>query len=139
MVGPPRGVHSLGFIDGFQWVDGSFCEQLATREPNDVDLVTFFVKPTNVDLRSLAVAHRQLLDPALTKGRYLCDVYFVELHGGIYANPGLVSYWYSLFSHRRDDLTWKGILQVPLTPADDPDATNALMLATNSLQIAVAP
>lgn len=34
-------VHSLGIVDGFQWLDGSFCERLIHREPNDIDLVTF--------------------------------------------------------------------------------------------------
>lgn len=23
-------LHALGFVDGFQWLDGSFCEQLAS-------------------------------------------------------------------------------------------------------------
>ena len=50
-----------------------------------------------------------------------------------------MSYWYSLFSHRRDDLTWKGILQVPLAPTNDADAINALTLATTTLPIPVAP
>jgi len=50
-----------------------------------------------------------------------------------------VSYWYSPFSHRRDDLTWKGILQVPLAPTNDADAINALTLATTTLPIPVAP
>jgi hypothetical protein len=71
--------------------------------------------------------------------QYLCDAYFVELHDGMFAEPAVVSYWYSLFSHRRDDLTWKGILQVPLAPTNDADAINALTLATTTLSIPVAP
>lgn len=39
--------------------------------------------------------------------QYLCDAYFVQLHDGKFAEPGVVNYWYSLFSHRRDGLTWK--------------------------------
>ena len=50
-----------------------------------------------------------------------------------------MSYWYSLFSHRRDDLTWKGILQVPLDPTSDAEATNALALATTTLSVPVLP
>ena len=44
-----------------------------------------------------------------------------------------MSYWYSLFSHRRHDLAWKGILQVPLTPMDDADANDALIQAASVL------
>jgi hypothetical protein len=132
-------LHALGFVDGFQWLDGSFCEQLATREPNDADLVTFFVKPTNVDLLSLVASHSQLFIPRLAKQHYHCDVYFVELHGGGYADPALVSYWFSLFSHRRADLTRKGIRQVPLAPIGDAAALHALTLATATLPIPAAP
>ena len=71
--------------------------------------------------------------------QYLCDAYFVQLHDGKFAESGVVSYWYSLFSHRRDDLTWKGMLQVPLAPTNDADAINALTLATTTLPIPVAP
>lgn len=133
------GLHALGFLDGFQWVDGSFCEQLATREPNDVDLVTFYVKPTGVDLAALVASQPELFSPRLAKPRYLCDVYFVELHGGGHADPALVTYWYSLFSHRRADLTWKGILQVPLAPTHDTHALDILTLATAKLPIPAGP
>ena len=132
-------VHSLGLVDGFQWLDGSFCERLPHREPNDVDLVTFFVRPPGADLRSLIAANRAIFVSRLTKKRYLCDAYFVELHDGGFAEPGVVTYWYSLFSHRRDDLTWKGILQVSLAPINDADAINALTLATVRLPAPAAP
>jgi hypothetical protein len=46
-------LHSLGIVDGFQWLDGSFCEQLSSREPNDIDLVTFFSCSPNTDVRVL--------------------------------------------------------------------------------------
>lgn len=132
-------LHALGFIEGFQWLDGSFCEQLTTREPNDIDLVTFFVRPADADLASLVPSRSQLFVPGLTKKQFLCDVYFVELHGGGYADPGLVSYWYSLFSHRRADLAWKGILQVPLAPTHDANALHTLTLATATLPIPAVP
>jgi len=135
-------LHALGFVDGFQWVDGSFCERLDTREPNDVDLVTFFVKPMHADLKALLANHRYLFDPTLTKSRYLCDVYFQELqelHGRRFADPRRVSYWYSLFSHRRDDFAWKGILEVSLAATHDPDAMNLLTAAPPPLPLPVAP
>ena len=68
-----------GFVAGFQWVNGSFCEQLAAREPNDVDLVTFLVPPPAADLKSVAARHPELFDPRQTKRHFLCDVYFLRL------------------------------------------------------------
>jgi hypothetical protein len=59
-LGHRAAVHSLGLTDGFQWLDGSFCERLIQREPNDVDLVTFFAKPPGVDLRALIAANRAI-------------------------------------------------------------------------------
>jgi len=56
-------------------------------------------------------------DAPLNKKRFKCDTYYIDL--GL-ASPYLVqdvSYWFSLFSHRRDGL-WKGMLRVPLQ-ADD--------------------
>ena len=132
-------LHALGFLQGFQWLNGSFCEQLVSREPNDIDLVTFFVRPSSADLRSLVARHRQVFDRTLTKNQYLCDAFFVELHGGRFADPRQVSYWYSLFSHRRNDLVWKGILEVPLEPTDDASAANDLVQATSSLTASAAP
>lgn len=38
-------LHELGVTSGFQWLDGSFMEQvelLESRSPNDIDVVTFF-------------------------------------------------------------------------------------------------
>ena len=37
-----------GFVSGFQWVDGSFLEDIeaeANRPPNDLDVVTFYLPP----------------------------------------------------------------------------------------------
>jgi hypothetical protein len=38
-----------------------------------------------------------------------------------------------LFSHRRDDLTWKGIVEVLLAPEHDRDAEHRLILATEAV------
>jgi len=84
-----------GFVAGFQWVNGSFCEQLAAREPNDVDLVTFLVPPPAADLKSVAARHPELFDPRQTKRHFLCDVYFLRLSPDGYTDPRRVSYFYS--------------------------------------------
>ena len=73
-------LHALGFSDGFQWLDGSFCGRLETREPNDVDLVTFYVKPAGADLTALAASRPELFVPRLARRRYLCDVPLAPTH-----------------------------------------------------------
>jgi hypothetical protein len=95
-------------------LDGSFCERLIHHEPNDVDLVTFFAKPPGVDLRALIAANRWMFSSKLTRMQHLCDAYFVQLHDGKFAEPGVVSYWYSLFSHRRDDSPGRVYSRYPL-------------------------
>jgi hypothetical protein len=42
---------NLGFTTGFQWLSGSFMEDietLETRHPQDVDLVTFYQRPAGI-------------------------------------------------------------------------------------------
>ena len=41
-------LHAAGVIVGFQWVDGSFVENIEAlegRQPNDVDVMTFYTVP----------------------------------------------------------------------------------------------
>jgi hypothetical protein len=50
-------LHAVGLIQGFQWLDGSFLEdveQLASRPPNDIDVVTFYHLPPDATQASIA-------------------------------------------------------------------------------------
>jgi hypothetical protein len=43
-------LHALGLLEGFQWIDGSFVEEievLEERDPNDIDVVTFYKLPSD--------------------------------------------------------------------------------------------
>src|SRR5690606_3212200 len=49
-------LHNLGLVTGFQWLDGSFLEEvelLEQRPPHDIDVVTFVEPPAEfaVDAR----------------------------------------------------------------------------------------
>lgn len=133
-------VHKLGIVAGYQWLDGSFCEDLthARREPNDIDIVTFAQPPLLTGdaaqsfLDRVAETRPDLTDPRQTKQRYLCDAYWVQLSDAD-ANAEVVHYWYGLFSHRRGDDTWKGMVQVPLDPSNDKNAERALKLAVRRI------
>lgn len=114
-------LHQTGLDSGFQWIDGSFLEHIEhteRRDPRDIDVVTFFRLPGGQTQEGLVRAHRELFDPRKTKEDFLVDGYFVHLHP---SSPRKLiqsaTYWYSLWSHRRDTL-WKGYLEVDLAPED---------------------
>jgi hypothetical protein len=122
-------IHSLGITTGFQWLDGSFLENVEVTEgrpPRDVDVVTFFEIPAGETEASLVARNPQLFDHAYVKGTYRVDSYWDVL--GIPMNSAViqrVSYWHSMWSHRRDGV-WKGFVQVDLDPAQDPLASRAI-------------
>jgi hypothetical protein len=125
-------LHSLGLEQGFQWLDGSFMEQVETlesRPPKDIDIVTFFKLPHGMDQNTLAAKHGNLFTPEETKAKYKVDAYpciLGEPTAGRHVKQ--IAYWYSMWSHRRNGI-WKGFLQVDLAPHGDPAACKALELA----------
>ena len=120
----------IGLSDGFQWLCGSFLEDieaLETRDPRDVDVVTFCHLPAatadDPAWRVFTTANINLLLWQLVKPVFRCDAYFVDLDTAPANVVNQAQYWFGLFSHRRDGL-WKGLLQIPLAVAqDDADAS----------------
>lgn len=115
-------LHELGICAGFQWLDGSFLEDVETlerRPPRDIDVVTFFYTPANP---SLLEADLMAIDHDNAKARFRVDAYFVELDE---LAPEMVvaqsAYWYSMWSHRRNQ-AWKGFLQIDLSDTGDEQA-----------------
>jgi hypothetical protein len=112
-------LHATGLIDGFQWLNGSFLEDVETlegRAPRDLDVVTFIHTPVDLELNDEAA---RLFDQAVAKERFRVDAHVVELD---YLTPRELTswsaYWYSLWSHRRNQV-WKGFLQIELAPDQD--------------------
>jgi len=124
-------LRALGFQRGFQWLDGSFIED---KEPNDLDVVTFLFRPVTMvqpaRLAALVGANAQLFDPAQAKARYMLDAQFVDLDASPEIVVNLTRYWVGLFSHRRVDGLWKGMLQVRLENAADDAAAKASLVPT---------
>lgn len=123
-------LHACGHVAGFQWLDGSFMEDVETidgRAPRDLDVVSFVLAPAPAAPQA---ADLEALDHDLAKQRYKVDGYFVELEA---IPPREVAhwaaYWYSLWAHRRNK-AWKGFLQVELRP--DEDAVASAWLAQNA-------
>ena len=125
-------LHELGIVSGFQWLDGSFLEQiklLESRHPRDMDVVTFFDMPTEENQRSLLQKAGQLFDQKHLKAIYSIDGYFRVLGQPVDAlQVQSIAYWYSMWSHRRDGL-WKGFVQVDLDSAQDADARAVLNIS----------
>jgi hypothetical protein len=114
-------LRDVGFGRGFQWLDGSFVEG---KDPRDLDIVTFLYRPPGFDsasaLGGLLGANLDLFDRAQVKATYSLDAFPVDLNGSPEGVVNAARYFLSLFSHRRGDDLWKGMLQVRLenTAAD---------------------
>ncbi|KYK45336.1 hypothetical protein A1D31_34875 [Bradyrhizobium liaoningense] len=119
-----------GYIDGLQFIDGSFVENVEVREsrdPGDIDVFSFLMRPAAYQQDpnlwasiGFAVWIGELMDRDKNKSRFLLDTYgiAVDQHGPLRLINETI-YWYSLFSHRRVTREWKGFVRVPLNPADD--------------------
>lgn len=119
-------LHTAGLTTGFQWIDGSFLEHIEvneSRDPNDLDVVTFFSLPVGstqqqVQARVPDAFPLTWAERAAFKTAFLVDPYFVSLGSRATLLVQQSAYWYSMWSHRRD-ATWKGYLQIDLDPQED--------------------
>lgn len=126
-----RELRSIGVVDGWQWMDGSFVEAVESirrRAPADIDLVTFSRVPGDViEKRRVVMANMNLFDRNQTKVLYMCDAFFVDLD----KKPELLvddsRYWFGLFSHQRDTALWKGMIKVPMQTQANDDVALALL------------
>jgi hypothetical protein len=117
-------LRGLGFVQGFQWLDGSFVENIEAREnraPNDIDLVTFAHPLTGMsktEINKMMAARPELFDQERCKKEFHCDTNLVNLTTVPEWLVTQARYWYGLYSHRRGDALWKGMLQLPLESDD---------------------
>lgn len=120
-------LYEIGCTKGFQWVNGSFCEdceQLRDRPPNDIDLVTF-LDLSEVDINNIDVD--LLTNNNHHKSQYNVDSYIMEV--GLAADPVYieqVTYWYGLWSHQKKTNIWKGFISIELSPEKDLEAMHIL-------------
>ena len=127
-----RAIHDIGIDTGFQWIDGSFTENvemLEGRDPRDVDVVTFFHVPAGETQASLLRKCPWLFDQAYVKHTYKVDSYW-DVLGTPTEERSVrqICYWYSMWSHRRTG-AWKGFVQIDLDGSQDPYAAQALTQA----------
>ena len=114
---------ALGIV-GFQWLGGSFVEDIETQEkraPKDIDVVTIAVVPGPRAIGKFIRSRRDLFNPVQSKMIYHVDHYLISLGSRGSIVLAEAKYWYALFSHRRDD-RWKGMLLTPLKEKSEDDA-----------------
>lgn len=121
-------LHHAGLVSGFQWLDGSFLEhveELESRAPRDIDVVTFYCLPAGRSQQDVLNTSPATFSHSTVKGSFKVDAYVVDLGIQPERLARWSAYWYSMWSHRRND-QWKGFLQVDLAPTHDSDAARAL-------------
>ena len=121
-------LHAVGLTSGFQWVNGSFLEHvemIESRAPNDVDVVTFFRLPGGESQVTVHAKAPDLFDHSRAKATYCVDAYVVGLGSPPEQLVERSAYWYSLWSHRRNQ-AWKGYIQLDLDSSDDATARGLL-------------
>jgi hypothetical protein len=117
-------LRGAGLADGFQWIDGSFTEDVESirrRPPADIDVVTFAALGDAAAQRALAARYPTLLNRAHIKATWRVDHYYMQTDPGS-IDEGFarrVSYWYSMWAHQRDTDRWKGFVSVRLQSTDD--------------------
>ena len=128
-----KDLRAAGCASGFQWLDGSFIEDLRSesREPADIDVVAFTHVPEPEE--DWVRAHPTLWDRARAKARYGLDLFFLNLDRA--SHPAFVkqaAYLQGLFSHRRVSEEWKGFVWVDF-PGDDKAARRRLTKLRTSI------
>ena len=123
-----------GLTTGFQWLDGSFLEDIETKEsrpPKDLDVVTVYWGYDLPFQVSLLASFPEVANPALSKANYSLDHYPFDAGYSPTLTLEQTRYWILLFSHNRLGV-WKGLLKLELnTPTEDATARQELLKATS--------
>ncbi len=118
-------LYTSNIREGFQWIDGSFLENiemLEERHPRDIDCVTFYTMPPDETEETLDLKYPKLFQHTYLKAQYSVDAYYVGLDETFdeYLLDN-ITYWYSIWSHNRD-FVWKGFVHIALDEEGDLEA-----------------
>lgn len=133
-----------GFETGFQWIGGSFVEDvegLEGRNPNDIDVVSFLRCPPAITdpLAIEAFFEGQMArhDRKLVKQNRLCDSFLVpfpprRFQWSLDAIATPIIHWMNLLGSHRKTLKWKGLIQIDFETTDDDRAARTALLQAAS-------
>jgi hypothetical protein len=139
-----RLLSNLGYISGYQYLNGSFSQDIEAQEsrpPKDIDVFSLLVRPEkykNDDKlwgsEGIDEWADEIVNLKKNKIRFFTDTYAISDDDfSLECVMRNVVYWYSLFSHTRNTKDWKGFVIVPLSSSDDEAAEG--MLETKRLQL----
>jgi hypothetical protein len=122
-------LRAVGITRGFQWLDGSFLEDVETREsraPRDLDVVTVFWGYDRAFQAAVSGTFPAFASNAVAKAQFQLDHFpFDADHSSVFTVQ-MTRYWIQLFCHNRDSV-WKGMLQIDVDTHDlDTAARQAL-------------
>lgn len=116
-------LRACGEVHGFQWIAGSFVEQIENsdhnrgpRSPHDIDIINFVSPQNEITKTKLA----EFMTAKLRRNydeQPLCDVRFLELtlEGDILAHEFRhLMYLCGFYCHQKRSERWKGVVQIPL-------------------------
>ncbi|MGE3643778.1 MAG: hypothetical protein AB7F96_07970 [Beijerinckiaceae bacterium] len=137
LIGYRALIASDDFVNGVQFVNGSFVEDIEAterRQPNDIDVFSILTPPAKyVSSPALWQStgsvfwQNEIINNAKNKTRFSVDCYALMLDVGNLGGFLRQSlYWYSLFSHKRTNHDWKDFVALPLNTADDQAALAAI-------------
>jgi len=113
----------------FQWLDGSFIEDIETREnrpPADLDVVTVYWGYDRPFLVNLLGTFPEFAKRTLARQTYALDHFPFDAGFSPELTLEQTRYWILLFSHNRLGI-WKGMLQLEVsTPVEDSAARQLL-------------
>jgi hypothetical protein len=135
-------LHATGIVAGFQWLDGSFLEDvemIRIAPPKDIDVTTFFYPPAEKTeselIKELVNDHSILLDKMAVKLKYHTDSFLIGLDpNNLEMCMQQSHYWYGVWSHQRDTFRWKGFIQIDLSPRVDALAITLLQKQKTALE-----
>lgn len=129
-------LYGAGYIRGFQFVDGSFVEDVETlqaRAPGDIDVFTVAQMPAHYlgNAQEWQASGKpewqRLMDFQANKQQFRVDSYGVVLEDAPLLDViQAILYFHGLFGHQRVTMHWKGFAVVALDAADDQAARQAL-------------
>lgn len=94
-------------------------------------MVSFLYRPSGInsgpELSRLIQANLNLFDRDQVKASFRLDFIPIGLEGSAEALVNQTRYWFGLFSHRRGDDLWKGVLHVRLDDIADDAAAMTLI------------
>lgn len=122
-------LHHFGLLRGFQWLDGSFLEDIEQQEnraPRDLDLITMYWGYDYNFQEGLILNLPEFNNRDLAKHNFMLDHFGFDAGVEPYIIIEFTRYWVQLFTHNRSQV-WKGMIRIELnTPSEDAFALQSL-------------